>query len=219
MSAQAAAKKMTVPEFRARKGQDKLVVLTAYTAPVAKLLAPHVDALLVGDSVGMVVHGLPSTLGVTTEMMILHAAAVKRGAPQTMIIVDLPFGSYQASPQQAFETSARILKESGCDAVKLEGGVEMADTVQFLSERGIPVMGHVGLMPQRINQLGSYRAQGRDVQAAEQIVEDALAFEAAGAFAISSRACWSRSPGGSRKSLIFPPSASAHPPPATGRFW
>lgn len=184
MSAQAAAKKMTVPEFRARKGQDKLVVLTAYTAPVAKLLAPHVDALLVGDSVGMVVHGLPSTLGVTTEMMILHAAAVKRGAPQTMIIVDLPFGSYQASPQQAFETSARILKESGCDAVKLEGGVEMADTVQFLSERGIPVMGHVGLMPQRINQLGSYRAQGRDVQAAEQIVEDALAFEAAGAFAI-----------------------------------
>ncbi len=184
MSTQATTKKMTVPAFRARKNVEKLVVLTAYTAPVAKILAPHVDALLVGDSVGMVLHGLPSTLGVTTEMMILHAAAVKRGAPDTLIIVDLPFGSYQSSPEQAFETAARILKETNCDAVKLEGGVEMADTVQFLSERGIPVMGHVGLTPQKINQFGSYKSQGRDEQAAEQIVEDALAFEAAGAFSI-----------------------------------
>lgn len=184
MSAQTQTKKMTVPAFRARKGGEKLVVLTAYTAPVARLLTPYVDALLVGDSVGMVIHGLPSTVGVTTEMMILHASAVRRGAPDTLIIVDLPFGSYQASPQQAFETAARILKETNCDAIKIEGGVEMADTVQFLSERGIPVMGHVGLMPQRINQMGSYKAQGRDEAAAEQIVEDALAFEAAGAFSI-----------------------------------
>ena len=180
----AGTKKMTVPAFRARKNAEKLVVLTAYTAPVAKLLAPHVDALLVGDSLGMVVHGLPSTLAVTTEMMILHAQAVRRGAPESLIIVDLPFGSYQESPEQAFDTAVRVLKETNCDAVKIEGGVEIADTVQFLSERGIPVMGHVGLMPQRINQMGSYKAQGRDEQAAEQIVEDALAFEAAGAFSI-----------------------------------
>lgn len=176
--------KMTVPQFRARKGQEKLVMLTAYTAPIAKLLAPHTDALLVGDSVGMVMHGLSSTVAVTPDMMILHGAAVRRGAPDALVIVDLPFGSYQASPQQAFEVSARILKETGADAVKLEGGVEMADTVQFLSERGIAVMGHVGLLPQRINQLGSYKAQGRDEQMAEQIVEDAHAFEAAGAFSI-----------------------------------
>lgn len=184
MSVQTQTKKITVPAFRTRKNAEKLVVLTAYTAPMAKLMAPHVDALLVGDSVGMVVHGLPSTLGVTIEMMILHAQSVRRGAPDTMIIVDLPFGSYQSSPQQAFETAARVLKETICDAVKIEGGVEIADTVQFLSERGIPVMGHVGLMPQRINQMGSYKAQGRDEATAEQIMEDALAFEAAGAFSI-----------------------------------
>lgn len=184
MSAQKDIKRMTVPVFRSRKDKEKLVVLTAYTAPVAKLLAPHVDALLVGDSVGMVLHGLPSTIPVTIEMMILHAAAVRRGAQDSFIIVDLPFGSYQSSPQQAFESAARILKETGADAVKLEGGVEMADTMQFLSERGIPVMGHVGLMPQRINQLGTYKSQGRDEQAAAQIIEDAHAFQEAGAFSI-----------------------------------
>ena len=188
MSAQtqtlAQTRKITVPAFRARKSGEKLALLTAYTAPVAKILAPHVDALLVGDSVGMVMHGLPSTLGVTTEMMILHASAVRRGAPDTLVIVDLPFGSYQSSPEQAFATASRILKETNCDAVKIEGGVEMADTVQFLSERGIPVMGHVGLMPQRINQMGNYKAQGRDEQAAGQIMEDARAFEAAGSFSI-----------------------------------
>lgn len=184
MSVQAKTQKMTIPAFRERKASDKLVMLTAYTAPMARLLAPHVDALLVGDSLGMVLHGLPSTLGVTVEMMSLHAAAVRRGAPDALVVVDLPFGSYQASPQQAYETSARLLGETGVDAVKLEGGVEMEDTIRFLTARGIPVMGHVGLMPQRINQMGSYRAQGRSAEAAEQIMQDARSVESAGAFSI-----------------------------------
>ncbi len=184
MSVQAKTQKITVPVFRDRKGSEKLVMLTAYTAPMARLLTPHVDALLVGDSVGMVLHGLPSTLGVTIEMMSLHAAAVRRGAPDALIIVDLPFGSYASSPQQAYETSVRLLSETGVDAVKLEGGVEMAETIRFLTERGIPVMGHVGLMPQRINQMGSYRAQGRSPDAAEQIKQDAISVADAGAFAI-----------------------------------
>lgn len=184
MSVQTKTQKMTVPAFRERKGAEKLVMLTAYTAPMARLFAPHVDALLVGDSVGMVLHGLPSTLGVTLEMMSLHAAAVRRGAPDALVIVDLPFGSYGASPQQAYETSVRLIAETGVDAVKLEGGSEMAETIQFLSERGIPVMGHVGLMPQRINQMGSYRAQGRSPEAVAQIRNDARSVAEAGAFSI-----------------------------------
>ncbi len=184
MSVQTKTQKMTVPAFRERKASEKLVMLTAYTAPMARLLAPHVDALLVGDSVGMVLHGLPSTLGVTIEMMVLHAAAVRRGAPDALVIVDLPFGSYQSSPQQAYETSARLLAETGIDAVKLEGGTEMAETIRFLTERGIPIMGHIGLMPQRINQMGSYRAQGRSDEAAALIKRDAVAVADAGAFSI-----------------------------------
>ncbi len=184
MSVEVKTRKMTVPVFRESKGSEKLVMLTAYTAPMARLIAPHVDALLVGDSLGMVLHGLPSTVGVTIEMMSLHAAAVRRGAPDTLVIVDLPFGSYQSSPQQAYETSARLIAETGVDAVKLEGGVEMAQTIRFLSERGIPVMGHVGLMPQRINQLGSYRAQGRSPEIAAQIKKDAQTVADAGAFAL-----------------------------------
>lgn len=174
-------KKMTVPAFMARKGGPKLVVLTAYSAPVAALLAPHVDALLVGDSVGMVYHGLPSTVGVTLDMMALHTAAVRRGAPDTFVIADLPFGTYHGSSEQAY-TASVVLLQAGADAVKLEGGTELAPTIEFLSARGIPVMGHVGLMPQRINQVGTYAAQGRTPEAIARIKADAEAVATAGAF-------------------------------------
>ncbi|HEY9346591.1 MAG TPA: 3-methyl-2-oxobutanoate hydroxymethyltransferase, partial [Inquilinus sp.] len=155
MSVSAAIRRITIPQLRARKGQEPIVVLTAYTTPVARLLDPHVDALLVGDSLGMVVHGLDSTVGVTLEMMALHTAAVRRGSARAAIITDLPFGSYQASPRDAFAASARLMAE-GASAVKLEGGEEMAETVAFLTARGIPVMGHVGLLPQSVNVLGGY---------------------------------------------------------------
>lgn len=181
MSTTAPVKKMTVPTFMARKGGAKLVVLTAYSAPVAGLLAPHVDALLVGDSVGMVYHGLPSTVGVTLEMMKLHTAAVRRGAPETFMIADLPFGSYQATPDQAYLASVELL-QAGADAVKMEGGIELAATIEFLSARGIPVMGHIGLMPQRINQVGTYAAQGRTPDAIARIKADAQAIAGSGAF-------------------------------------
>lgn len=177
-------RRITVPDFRARKGRDKLVMLTAYSASVAARLAPHVDALLVGDSLGMVLYGLPSTLPVTLDMMALHTQAVRRGAPDSFIVTDMPFGSYQESPQQAFAAAAMLLKTSGADAVKLEGGAELAPTVAFLQERGLPVMGHVGLMPQRINQLGRFKAQGRDEAAAATIKADAAAIAEAGAFAL-----------------------------------
>lgn len=177
-------RKLTVPDFKARKGGEPLVVLTAYSTPVARYLAPHVDALLVGDSLGMVLYGMDSTLPVTLDMMIAHTQAVRRGAPHTLVITDLPFGSYQVSPQQAFEASVRVLAEGGADAVKIEGGVEMAETIAFLSERGVPVMGHVGLMPQRINQMGSFRAQGRDAEAAARIMVDAKEVAKSGAFSV-----------------------------------
>src|SRR5512133_2761401 len=161
MSAQAdeasQAKRRGVGNFV--KGGPPIVGLTAYTAPIAQLLDPHVDFLLVGDSVGMVVYGFDSTLPVTVEMMIAHGAAVMRASSQAMIVVDLPFGSYQESREQAFRTASRIMAETGCAAVKLEGGVEMADTVRFLAERGVPVMGHVGLMPQSVNTAGGFRVQ------------------------------------------------------------
>jgi 3-methyl-2-oxobutanoate hydroxymethyltransferase len=158
--------------------------LTAYTAPIAGLLDPHVDFLLVGDSVAMVVYGFDSTLPVTVEMMIAHGGAVMRGSAQAMVVVDLPFGSYQESREQAFRTAARILAETGCAAVKLEGGAEMAETVRFLAERGIPVMGHVGLMPQSVNAAGGFKVQGRDRQQAERVAADAAAIAEAGAFAL-----------------------------------
>ena len=159
-------------------------MLTAYSAQMAKLMAPHTDAILVGDSLGMVLYGLPSTLSVTLDMMITHTQAVKRGAPESFIITDMPFGTYHGTKESAFENAARLLQQSGADAVKMEGGVELADTVHYLTERGIPVMGHVGLMPQRINQVGSYRAQGRDEASATRIYDDAKAIEKAGAFGI-----------------------------------
>lgn len=184
MSVTAPIKKLTARAFRERKNQQKLVMLTAYSSQIAKLMAPHVDAILVGDSLGMVLYGFESTLPVTLEMMSVHTQAVRRGAPHSFVITDLPFGSYQTSKEQAFDSASFLLKSSGADAVKLEGGEEFSETVHFLTSRGIPVMGHVGLMPQSINQLGSYKAQGRDQDAAEQIKKDAKAISEAGAFSI-----------------------------------
>jgi 3-methyl-2-oxobutanoate hydroxymethyltransferase len=166
------------------KGGSPIVALTAYTAPTVELLDPHVDFLLVGDSLGMVVYGFPSTLPVTAEMMIAHGAAVMRGSKQALVVVDMPFGSYQESREQAFRSAARILAETGCAAVKLEGGIEMADTVRFLTERGVPVMGHVGLMPQSVNAAGGFKVQGRDLRQAERVSADADAIAEAGAFAL-----------------------------------
>jgi 3-methyl-2-oxobutanoate hydroxymethyltransferase len=166
------------------KGGAPIVGLTAYTAPLARLLDPHVDFLLVGDSLGMVIYGFDNTLPVTVEMMIAHGAAVVRGSAQALVVVDLPFGSYQGSREQAFHSAARILAETGCGAVKLEGGAEMADTVRYLTERGVPVMGHVGLMPQSVNTAGGFRIQGRDREQAERVSADAAAVAAAGAFSL-----------------------------------
>ena len=166
------------------KGGTPIVGLTAYTAPIAGLLDPNVDFLLVGDSVGMVVYGFDSTLPVTVDMMIAHGAAVMRGSSQALVVVDMPFGSYQDPREQAFRTAARILAETGCAAVKLEGGAEMADTVRFLTERGIPVMGHVGLMPQSVNTAGGFKVQGRGQQQADRVSADATAITDAGAFSL-----------------------------------
>jgi len=175
---------MTVPAIRARKGGAPIVCLTAYTTPMARLLDPAVDLLLVGDSLGMVLYGLDSTLGVTLEMMIAHGAAVVRGAATACVIVDLPFGSYQESPGVAFRAAARVMKETGAAGVKLEGGIAMAETIAFLSGRGIPVMGHVGLLPQSHHAAGGYRVQGRDGDDARRLIADAEAVAEAGAFAI-----------------------------------
>lgn len=184
MSASAQIKRISVPEIAARKDQQPVTVLTAYTVSTARLLDPHVDCLLVGDSLGMVVYGLDSTLGVTLDMMIAHGAAVVRGSSRACVVVDLPWATYQESPQQAFRSAARVLAETGAQAVKLEGGEEMADTVDFLVRRGIPVMGHVGLTPQAVNALGGYRARGRSDAEQHKILGDARAIAEAGAFSV-----------------------------------
>jgi 3-methyl-2-oxobutanoate hydroxymethyltransferase len=181
-------KRLTVPALRARKSggvtAEPLVMLTAYTARQAQLLDAHCDLLLVGDSLGQVIYGLPSTIPVTLEMMANHGAAVVRGSYHSVVVIDMPFGSYEASPEQAFESAAFLLKQTGAAAVKLEGGAAMAPTVAFLNQRGIPVMGHVGLTPQAVNVLGGYGARGRSEAEAEKIVSDAIALDQAGAFAI-----------------------------------
>ncbi|MXP25374.1 3-methyl-2-oxobutanoate hydroxymethyltransferase [Altererythrobacter indicus] len=181
-------RRLTIPALRRRKADGKvtepIVMLTAYTARQAQLLDSHCDMLLVGDSLGQVIYGLPSTLPVTLDMMANHAAAVVRGSYHAVVVVDMPFGSYEASPQQAFASAARLMEESGAAAVKLEGGIAMAETVEFLTQRGIPVMGHVGLTPQAVNVLGGYGARGRSDAEAEKIVSDAKALEQAGAFSI-----------------------------------
>ncbi|PTM92039.1 3-methyl-2-oxobutanoate hydroxymethyltransferase [Mycoplana dimorpha] len=184
MSVHATKRRLAPSDIKALKGQRPIVSLTAYTTPVAKLMDPHVDFILVGDSLGMVLYGLDSTVGVTLEMMIAHGQAVMRGSTNACVVVDLPFGSYQESKELAFRSAARVLKETGCSAVKLEGGAEMAETVDFLTRRGIPVLGHVGLMPQLINTTGGYRSLGRSDKEAEKIRSDAKAIDDAGAFAI-----------------------------------
>ena len=181
-------KRMTAPALRARKAAGKteqpIVMLTAYTMRMAQLLDPHCDMLLVGDSLGQVIYGLPSTIPVTMEMMCAHGAAVVRGSWHALVAVDMPFGSYEASPEQAFASASRIMKETGCAAVKLEGGEAMAPTIEFLTHRGIPVIGHVGLTPQAVNVLGGYGARGREADEASKIVMDAAAVDRAGAFCI-----------------------------------
>ena len=181
-------KRTTVPSIRARKKdgvtEQPVVMLTAYTMRMAQLLDPHCDMLLVGDSLGQVIYGLPSTIPVTLEMMCAHGAAVVRGSWHALVGVDMPFGSYEASPEDAFDSAAHILKESGCAAVKLEGGEAMAETISFLSNRGIPVIGHVGLTPQAVNVLGGYGVRGREDDEAEKILSDARAVADAGAFCL-----------------------------------
>src|SRR5690242_9854103 len=181
-------KRMTAPSIRARKADGKteqpVVMLTAYTMRMAQLLDPHCDMLLVGDSLGQVIYGLPSTIPVTMDMMCAHGAAVVRGSWHALVSVDMPFGSYEGSPEQAFASASRIMKETGCAAVKLEGGEAMAPTIEFLIKRGIPVIGHVGLTPQAVNVLGGYGARGREEHEAEKIIADAKAIDEAGAFSI-----------------------------------
>ena len=177
-------KRLTVPRIRQRKGGEPLVMLTAYTVRMAQLLDPHCDMLLVGDSLAQVIYGLPHTVGVTMDMMALHGAAVVRGSYHAAVIVDMPFGSYEGSPEQAFDNAARLLKETGAAAVKVEGGKVLAPTIEFLTQRGIPVMGHVGLTPQAVNILGGYGVRGKSEEEARSIVEDAVAVAQAGAFSI-----------------------------------
>jgi 3-methyl-2-oxobutanoate hydroxymethyltransferase len=184
VSVQDEIKRITAPDIRARKGGKPIVSLTSYHAHTARLLDKHCDFILVGDSLGMVMHGLESTVPVTLEMMILQGQAVMRGTRRALVVVDLPFGSYEASREQAFASAARVMKETGCGAIKLEGGSRMAETIAFLAQRGIPVMGHVGLTPQAINALGSFRAQGRREEEWAAIEADATAVADAGAFAL-----------------------------------
>lgn len=182
--AQDQAKRLSVPQLMARKSVEPIVCLTSYHAHTARLIDPYVDLLLVGDSLGMVMYGMETTLGVTLDMMIAHGAAVVRGSQSALIVVDMPFGSYEESPAQAFHNGARVIKETGCQAVKLEGGVRMAETVRHLAQRGIPVMGHIGLTPQNVNVMGGFKTQGRKKSQWPAIEADAHALVEAGAFAI-----------------------------------
>lgn len=184
MSAEVRTKRRTAPDIRAMKGGVPIVSLTAYSAVTAQLVEAHADFVLVGDSLGMVEHGMASTLPVTLDMMIMHGASVVRGTREALVVVDLPFGSYEAAEQKAFESAARVMAETGCGAVKLEGGVAMAPTIRHLTERGIPVCAHVGLTPQAVNSLGGFRSQGHDKASREKILGDAKAVEEAGAFAV-----------------------------------
>ena len=184
MSVASAIRRKTAPEIRARKGGEPIVMLTSYHAHTAALVDRHCDVILVGDSLGNVMHGFETTVPVTIEMMILQGRAVMRGSSHALVVVDMPFGSYEASKEQAFHSAVKIMKETQCGAVKLEGGARMAETVAFLSQRGIPVMGHIGLKPQSINALGSFRAQGREQGSWEPIENDAGAISQAGAFSV-----------------------------------
>ena len=178
------ARRLAAPDITARKGKTPIVCLTAYTAPMAELLDDHCDLLLVGDSVGMVVHGLPNTVGVTMEMMILHGQAVMRGSKKAMVVVDMPFGSYEGSPEVAYANAVRLMKETGAQAVKVEVGETAAEIVAFITKRGIPVMSHVGLLPQAVLKDGAFKAKGKAAEERQRILDLARASEEAGAFAI-----------------------------------
>lgn len=182
------AKRVTAPDIAKRKGGTPIVALTAYHAHTARIVDPHVDILLVGDSLGMVMHGFDSTVPVPLDLMIMHAQAVVRGSSQALVVVDMPFGSYEESPQIAFRNAARVLKETGCGAIKLEGGVHMAETISFLTSRGIPVMGHIGLTPQAVNTIGSFQPRGRHRSEWAAFETDAQAVAEAGAFAVVTEA-------------------------------
>jgi len=177
-------RRITAPDIAARKGGEPVVCLTAYTAPIAAILDEHCDLLLVGDSVGMVLHGLPNTVGVTLDMMILHGQAVMRAARRAMVVIDMPFGSYEAGPETAYANAARVMKETGAQGIKVESGPTVADTIAYLVVRGIPVMGHVGLRPQAILTQGGFRARGRTEADRAAVIAEAEAAAAAGAFAV-----------------------------------
>lgn len=184
MSQHVATKRLTAPDIAARKGGDPIVSLTSYHAHTAAIADKYVDFLLVGDSLGMVMHGFESTLPVPLDLMIMHGRAVMRGAKRALVVVDMPFGSYEESPSQAFQNAAKVIKETQCGAIKLEGGRRMGETIRFLSERGIPVMAHIGLTPQSINTLGGFKTQGRTRDQWALIEEDARVVAEAGAFAV-----------------------------------
>jgi 3-methyl-2-oxobutanoate hydroxymethyltransferase len=184
MSKQVESRRVSVPDIRALKGKQKIVSLTAYTAPIAALLDPHVDFLLVGDSLGMVVHGLPTPTAVTLDMMILHGQAVVRGSSHALVVVDLPFGTFEGSPEQAYAAAVRVMKETGCQAVKIEAGEALAGTIAFLVQRGVPVMGHVGLRPQAVHIDGGFKAKGRSNDERARVMAEARAVDEAGCFAI-----------------------------------
>lgn len=184
MSSQVAVKRITVPDIAGRKGGSPIVSLTAYHAHTASLIDPYVDFMLVGDSLGMVMHGLPSTLEVTLNMMIMHGAAVVRGSNRALVVVDMPFGTYEESPEVAFRNAAKVMQETGCGAVKLEGGARMAETIRYLIDRGIPVMAHIGLTPQSVNVMGGFKTQGRSQSEWGALETDAQAVADAGAFAV-----------------------------------
>ena len=184
MSIEVTTRRLTAPDIRARKGVTPIVSLTAYHAHTAAIVDKYADFMLVGDSLGMVMHGMDSTIGVPLDLMIMHGRAVVRGSKQALVVVDMPFGTYEESPAVAFRNAAKIMKETACGAVKLEGGKRMAETINFLAERGIPVMAHIGLTPQAINTMGGFKTQGRDVAQWPLIKEDARAVTEAGAFAV-----------------------------------
>lgn len=184
MSAATETKRITVPEIRARKGATPVVCLTCYHAHTARLLDSHVDLMLVGDSLGTVMHGMENTLGVTLEMMILHGKAVVRGSKRALVVVDMPFATYEESPQIAFRNAARVIQETGCSAIKLEGGARMAETIRYLTLRGVPVMAHIGLTPQMVHVMGGFKTQGREMSQWPAIEADAKAVAEAGAFSV-----------------------------------
>ena len=184
MSSEFAFKLVTAPDIAKRKGGAPIVALTAYHAHTARIIDPYVDMLLVGDSLGMVMHGYETTIPVPLELMIMHAQAVVRGSTRALVVVDMPFGSYEESPSIAFRNAARVLKETGCGAIKIEGGAHMAETIRYLTDRGIPVMSHIGMTPQAVNMIGSFKPRGRFRSEWAAFEEDARAVAEAGAFAV-----------------------------------